>query len=120
MFDKKKREERPIYHIRVQGQLDDKWAGWFDGFAMQTRDDGVTLLSGPADDQAALHGVLDKLHGLGLPLLLVTQADCPCTSNSCSRRGHCDQCAGHYEANGNMPYCFRARNGWDKNCAKVS
>ena len=27
----------PIYHIRVKGQLDAKWAAWFEGFAMQER-----------------------------------------------------------------------------------
>jgi len=119
MFDKKK-PESPIYHIRVEGQLDEKWAGWFDGFAMKSREDGLTLLSGPAVDQAALHGVLDKLNGLGLPLLLVARADCPCTSGNCARRGRCDQCAAHYEANGSMPYCFRPKSGWSKDCARLA
>ena len=63
-------EER-MYHIRVKGELDAQWSDWFEGFVMASRENGSTLLSGTVADQAALHGVLDKLHSLGLPLLLV-------------------------------------------------
>ena len=35
---------------------------------------GETLLTGPAVDQAALHGVLRKVRDLGLPLISVTPA----------------------------------------------
>ncbi len=33
--------------------------------------DGTTLLAGPLTDQAALHGVLNKIRDLGLPILSV-------------------------------------------------
>jgi hypothetical protein len=35
--------------------------------------DGTTVIEGPIVDQAALHGLLNKLGDLGLPLLSVTQ-----------------------------------------------
>ena len=35
-------------------------------------DNGDTLVSGPVVDQAALHGLLKKVRGLGMPLLSVT------------------------------------------------
>jgi hypothetical protein len=58
------------YRIAVAGKLDVRWAGWFDGFAL-TVDEGTTTLSGAVADQAQLHGVLDKILDLGLPLLSV-------------------------------------------------
>ena len=38
--------------------------------------DGETLLRGAVSEQDALHGVLDRIHSLGLSLLLVAQAEC--------------------------------------------
>lgn len=64
-----------LYHIKVEGNLDPKWAGWFEGFLLTLQEDGDTLLHGAVADQAALHGVLDRLNGLGLTLLLVVQID---------------------------------------------
>jgi hypothetical protein len=63
----------PIYEIRLQGHLDARWATWFDGMTLTTADDGTTALRGPVTDQAALHGVLQKVRDLGVPLLSVTQ-----------------------------------------------
>jgi hypothetical protein len=61
------------YEIRLQGRLDARWAVWFDGLAVTAADDGTTALRGPVVDQAALHGVLQKVRDLGLPLLSVTR-----------------------------------------------
>jgi hypothetical protein len=69
------RNEPGLYEIRIKGHLDDKWAGWFDGLAIIRRENGETLLRGPVDDQAALHGLLRKVRDLGLPLLAVNTAD---------------------------------------------
>src|SRR3954470_23718108 len=63
----------PRYEIRLQGRLDPRWAAWFDGLTLSTADDGTTALRGPVADQAALHGVLQKVRDLGLPLLSVTR-----------------------------------------------
>ena len=59
------------YEIRVQGNLDQRWSDWFDGFAIEPQVDSETLLTGTVADQAALYGILLKLHNLGLPLLSV-------------------------------------------------
>jgi hypothetical protein len=76
------------YEIRLGGRLDARWADWFDEMTLTHADDGSTVLTGPAVDQAALHGALRKARDLGLPLLAVTQIDPiqPRTSNSPSRQ----------------------------------
>ncbi len=63
------------YEIRLRGRLDPRWAAWFDGMTLTTADDGTTALRGPVTDQAALHGLLQKVRDLGLPLLSVTPLD---------------------------------------------
>lgn len=120
MTMKQRHNEPSIYHIRVKGDLDEKWADWFQGFVMTSRGDGETLLSGSAVDQAALHGVLDKIHSLGLQLLLVVRSECPCTSKNCSRRGQCQECTAYHRDLGQLPYCFRARTRWNIQCAKIT
>ena len=60
------------YEIRVRGQLEDRWAAWFDGMELVVDDDGSTLIRGRVADQAALHGVIEKVRNLGLPLVSVT------------------------------------------------
>jgi hypothetical protein len=111
--------QKNIYHIRVKGNLDEKWLDWFAGFVMASRDNGETLLSGAVADQAALQGVLAKIHGLGLPLLLVARTGCPCSSKNCPRRGQCHECAAHHSGNGKLPYCFRPKTRWDKRCTRL-
>jgi hypothetical protein len=116
MADKRKLHEETIFHIRVKGSLDEKWADWFGGFVMSSRGNGETVLTGAVVDQSALQGVLAKIHGLGLPLLLVAQTGCPCPSSNCPRHGQCHECAAHYGDNGKLPFCFRERTRWDKRC----
>lgn len=113
MAEKQKHAE-DIYHIRVQGALDEKWADWFEGFVMVARDNGETVLSGPVADQAALQGVLAKIHNLGLPLLLLARTGCPCSKRNCPRHGQCRECATYHGDRGQLPHCFRTRNRWDK------
>jgi hypothetical protein len=61
------------YGIRTQGHISDRWSDWFEGFDLRHDDDGTTLISSPALDQAALHGLLAKLRDLGIPLISVTR-----------------------------------------------
>jgi hypothetical protein len=89
MIHKKEISAALIYHIRVEGILDEKWRDWFDSFAMTTRASGETILSGAVVDQAELHGILGKINRLGLPLLLVARITCPCPEKKCSRPGEC-------------------------------
>jgi len=66
-------DNSPIYHIRVQGQLDESWSDWLGELTITPQPDGATLLSGSIIDQAALHGILDRLYGLNLTILSVVQ-----------------------------------------------
>ena len=61
------------YAIRVHGRLGPRWSAWFDGLDISSADDGTTTIQGPVLDQAALHGLLQKVRDVGLPILSVTQ-----------------------------------------------
>jgi len=63
------------YEIRLQGHLAGRWAAWFDGLSLSRESDGTTLIRGPAADQAALHGLLQKVRDTGLQLVSVTQIE---------------------------------------------
>jgi hypothetical protein len=63
------------YEIRIDGVLDSRWAAWFDGMSLTTGSDGTTILSGPVVDQCALHGLLQKVRDVGLPLVSVVQIE---------------------------------------------
>ena len=63
----------PQYEIRVVGRLAARWSAWFDGLTVAAQDDGTTVITGPVVDQAALHGLLQRLRDLGLPLISVAQ-----------------------------------------------
>jgi hypothetical protein len=61
------------YEIRVNGHLGTRWAAWFEGLAVVRESDGTTVLRGSVVDQAALHGLLQKLRDVGTPLISLTQ-----------------------------------------------
>jgi hypothetical protein len=73
------------YRIKVKGSLDSKWSDWFDGFEITSHGDD-TVLVGHVVDQAALHGILDKLLDLRLPLLSVERLNGE-SENSTPSRG---------------------------------
>jgi len=60
------------YEIRIKGHLDTRWAAWFEGMSLTHATDGTTALCGVVADQAELHGLLQKLRDLGVPLISVT------------------------------------------------
>jgi hypothetical protein len=64
-----------VYQIRIEGHLGPLWADAFDGLSITLEDDGHTLVTGPAIDQAALHGLLRKIRDLGMPLVSVILVD---------------------------------------------
>jgi hypothetical protein len=57
------------YVIRVEGLLDDHWSQWLGGMTITHEEGGVSRLEGPVIDLAALHGLLNKLRDLRLPIL---------------------------------------------------
>jgi hypothetical protein len=63
----------PIYEIRVQGRLDQRWSSCFDGLTISYEGEEITVLRGSLIDEAALHGVLIKVRDLALPLLAVSR-----------------------------------------------
>ena len=63
------------YEIVVDGHLAIRWTAWFEGFAITHQPDGTTVLTGSVVDQAALHGLLQRLRDIGIPLISLTPTD---------------------------------------------
>lgn len=61
--------------IRIKGHLDPSWQEWFEGLEIVHEPAGTSKLTGSLKDQAALHGVLAKLRGLGLAVLALATSD---------------------------------------------
>lgn len=59
------------YQIKLEGHLSPLWEAEFEGFTITQTDNGITCLTGPVIDQAALHGLLRKIRDLSLPLVSV-------------------------------------------------
>ena len=69
------------YEIRVRGRVTDSLLPLFDGWSARV-EPVATVLHADLPDQAALHGVLDRIASLGLELVEV-------------RRGHVASAASH-------------------------
>jgi hypothetical protein len=65
------------YEIKIYGQLDGSWLGWFGEAEAHTEvladDSQVTTFSAVVMDQAGLVGLIRRLHGLGIVLLSIRQ-----------------------------------------------
>ena len=53
-----------VHEIRVEGLLTDRWSDWFEDLEIRHHANGETALIGTTVDQAALLGVLLKIHGV--------------------------------------------------------
>src|SRR5258708_31012916 len=62
-----------LYRIRVEGHVGPEWSEWFDGLTITSDAKNETILTGLVVDQAALYGILNKIHDLGIALLEVVR-----------------------------------------------
>jgi hypothetical protein len=65
------------YEIKLRGQLDESWLGWFGDAegTVEEMGDGSQVTTFPTVimDQAALVGLIRRLHGLGIVLISIQQ-----------------------------------------------
>ncbi len=71
------RHEAGRYEIRLKGHLDKRWASFFDGLQITHERGGTTVIHGTGLDQAALHGLLQKVRDTGLALISVSPSPSP-------------------------------------------
>ena len=71
-----------MYEIRFKGHLSAYRAQMFEGLEMVQGPDGETALTGPVIDQAALHGILNRIRDLGVPLISVKRLSAEDTDRS--------------------------------------
>lgn len=62
-----------VYEIGIEGHLGEQWTDWFEGLTITLEEGGMTYLTGPVVDQAALHGLLKRVRDLGMPLFSVNR-----------------------------------------------
>ncbi len=68
--------------IRIKGALKEDWSDWLEGLILSSAAEGETRLIVEIPDQAALLGLLNRIHGLNLQLLSFSQSDTAETLNS--------------------------------------
>jgi hypothetical protein len=61
-----------VYRLVVRGELDQRYAGLFEGMDVH-RVRGTTVLTGDVIDQAHLHGLIERIEELGLELIEIQQ-----------------------------------------------
>ena len=59
-----------VYRIVVRSELSERYAMAFEGMEMEAKG-GYTVLTGKIVDQPHLHGILERVNGLGLKLVSV-------------------------------------------------
>jgi hypothetical protein len=67
--------ETTTYELRLRGRLDARWAATLGVETLVHEAGGITLLQSRPVDQPALHGLLQQLRDLGLPLISVTRIE---------------------------------------------
>jgi hypothetical protein len=75
------------YEIRIRGHLDPYRSEWFAGLKITHLDGHETLISGSLPDQAALHGLFERIRDLNLTLISVTSGDSATQDSEKKERG---------------------------------
>ncbi len=60
------------FEIKIKGCLDARWSDWFAGMKVTHPKENETLIAGFMPDQAALHGLLERIRDLNMTLISVT------------------------------------------------
>ena len=59
------------YRLIIEGELGPRYASAFEGMAVFAHD-GITEITGPIIDPSHLHGLIERITGLGLTLRSLT------------------------------------------------
>jgi hypothetical protein len=71
------------YHVRIVGRVNNGWSDFMSNLEESCEPENgatITTISGVVTDQAALHGLLERIRDMNLTLLSVT-CDGPCTQD---------------------------------------
>ena len=73
------RTQSAKYQIKIQGRQTEGWADWMDDLDIVTErnseENTVTTLTGIVKDQSGLHGLLNRIRDLSIPLISVQFID---------------------------------------------
>ena len=73
------RTQSAKYQIKIQGRQTEGWADWMDDLEIVTERKSeeitVTTLTGMVKDQSGLHGLLNRIRDLSIPLISVQYID---------------------------------------------
>lgn len=73
---------KPLYYrIKVYGELETNWNDYFTNLHISS-EKGTTTIEGMVSDQSQLHGILNKIRNLNLPILLVESLEKTDEANS--------------------------------------
>ena len=62
------------YRLRIEGRLDTPWSDWFEGKSL-VHEEGMSVLEVEVEDQAKLHGILNRIRDLNLILISLEALD---------------------------------------------
>jgi hypothetical protein len=60
-----------VYEIVVENEIPEKWSDWLEGMSIEKKPGRSTSLTGRLTDQAALLGILIRLHDFNLTIVSV-------------------------------------------------
>jgi len=67
------------YRLVLEGELGPRYAAFFEGMQV-TSEGGETVVVGTIEDQAQLHGLLDRIASLGIKIVSLAPASAEDTS----------------------------------------